>query len=64
MKIQKTVITKTYQSTQRCTTFGYVNPGQEKVTLHSTYNKYICYKCGCTNNRDNKTILSNLALAN
>ena len=60
---------KTYPSTQKCAKCGYVKTGEEKIALqgnkkHNTkHNEYICYKCSCSNDRDEHAVLNLLALA-
>ena len=60
---------KTYPSTQRCATCGYVKKGEEKITLQGNkkygtkHNEYVCYECGYKNDRDENAVLNLLALA-
>ena len=70
-KFNKTLILagQYYPSTQRCSQYGHVKTGDDKITLsgnskHRTkHNEYICYECGFEADRDYNAVMNLLALA-
>ena len=58
-----------YPSTQRCSKFGNIKKGEERITLagnkkhHTKHDEYICYKCGAKMNRDENAVQNLLQLA-
>lgn len=60
---QLIVANKYYPSTQRCSSCGNIKKGDDKLGLcgdrhGNSHNKYVCYKCGETFNRDENAVLN------
>ena len=58
-----------YPSTQRCSNYGHIKTGDEKITLSGNqkqgtkHNEYVCYSYGFVTDRDHNAVLNLLALA-